>query len=735
MEFDFLPKLPKSDLDDRTFKDLVDECILRIPRYCPEWTNFNPSDPGVTLIELFAWLTDQMLMRFNQVPRRNYVAFLEMLGIRLQPPAPAHTEVTFYLAASLPTVYQIPAGVEVATERTETDDSIIFSTDRPLSIGLPQISHLLTAETDDAIPLMLYNRFANLWTRQSDGRWEGREQTIFSDRPAPGNSFYVVFDAEQPIAGNVIALSLSGEAATSTGINPDYPPRRWEAWTGDQWVPILLQEGDDQTRGFSFHELGGSADSLQTADVVLHLPQRFPVAQFTTYQGRWIRCVCTEPQRHESYYTSSPRLVRVAARSIGGTIDASQCRVIHDELMGESNGLPGQSFELQSPPVLPRRSEEHLLVIPPDGLPQIWQEVQDFADSRADDRHYTLDSLTGRIQFGPLIREPNQLKEQVHLRARSTVGTALPIPTQDAALTMQGEPAATALDRQYGAVPPRGSVLRMVSYRTGGGQRGNVQRHTLRIVKTAVPYVSQVVNHIPARNGADAESLDDAVLRVPRMLRTRDRAVTPEDFEALTQQAGQGAVARTLCPLHHGNAPGSVEVLVVPYANTDNIVRGIGMRPSELAITPPLRQQILSFLDERRLLGVQVTLREPEYVGVAVQTEVGLYPEYQNPQAQQIVLQRLRTALYRFLNPLTGGMEGAGWPFGAPLYPSDVIGLIQGTEGVRYLGTVLLFELRRQETNWVRSLAPNNIVHPGPLGLICSWADPTLRSNHTISLI
>jgi predicted phage baseplate assembly protein len=100
VKFDFLPELPKSDLDDRTFNDLVEECLLRIPRYCPEWTNHNPGDPGITLIELFAWLTDQMLMRFNQVPRRNYVAFLELLGIRLQPPAPAWCELTFYLTKS-----------------------------------------------------------------------------------------------------------------------------------------------------------------------------------------------------------------------------------------------------------------------------------------------------------------------------------------------------------------------------------------------------------------------------------------------------------------------------------------------------------------------------------------------------------------------------------------------------------------------------------------------------------
>lgn len=97
MNFDFLPRLPNSRLDDRNFDDLMEECLLRIPRYCPEWTDHNISDPGITLVELFAWLTDQMLMRFNQVPRKNYIAFLELLGIRLQPPTPARVSQTFYL--------------------------------------------------------------------------------------------------------------------------------------------------------------------------------------------------------------------------------------------------------------------------------------------------------------------------------------------------------------------------------------------------------------------------------------------------------------------------------------------------------------------------------------------------------------------------------------------------------------------------------------------------------------
>ncbi|UBF30459.1 putative baseplate assembly protein (plasmid) [Kovacikia minuta CCNUW1] len=731
MEFDFLPKLPKSNLDDRTFKDLVDECILRIPRYCPEWTNYNPGDPGITLVELFAWLTDQMLMRFNQVPRRNYVVFLEMLGVRLQAATPAQTELTFYLSAALPQTYQIPSGTEVATVRTETEEAIVFSTDQPLTIGKPRITQFLTAETAEPAPQFLRDRLTNLWTQQADGSWAGREQQIFEERPQPGNCFYLVLDPDSPIEGNVLALKLRGEAATSTGINPDHPPRRWEAWNGERWQPVLLQELDDSTRGFSFKDIGEPAlNPVQEADVVLHLPLQFPASYFASYQGRWLRCVYTPPEGMQSGYNRSPQLVGFSIRAIGGTVIASQCTLIQDELLGQSEGTPGQTFQLQSQSILPRREGEHLLVIPPNGLPEVWQEVNDFADSGPQDHHYTLDSLTGELQFGPLIREPAQLREQVQFRARTQINGESALQVGNQAITVQ------LMERQYGAIPPRGAQLRMVAYRTGGGRKGNVQRGTLQIPKTAVPYVAHVTNHVPAHNGADAESLEDAVIRVPRLLRTRDRAVTPEDFETLALQAGAGAVARTCCPPRTEDmTPGAVDLLLVPQTNVEGIQRAEGIHPDRLTLTQPLKEQVLTYLDDRRLLGTQVRLKEPNYVGVAVQAEVGLDPEYNHPQAQQVILRSLQVALYRFLNPLTGGADRNGWNFGCPVYPSDIVNLFQQTVGVRFLGAILLFELHRQGDTWTRSLSSTGIVDPGPLGLICSWADNRLRSSHAISLI
>src|SRR3712207_7790033 len=90
-------RLPEIQLDDRRFQDLVSEARLRINRACPEWTEHNVSDPGITLIELFAWMTEMTIYRLNRVPDKLHVALLELLGIRLDGPSAAQTSLRFRL--------------------------------------------------------------------------------------------------------------------------------------------------------------------------------------------------------------------------------------------------------------------------------------------------------------------------------------------------------------------------------------------------------------------------------------------------------------------------------------------------------------------------------------------------------------------------------------------------------------------------------------------------------------
>src|SRR3954447_5732378 len=124
--------LPVPNLDDRRFQDLVDEAKRLVQQKCPEWTDHNVSDPGVTLIELFAWMTDQVIYRLNRVPDRLYVKFLELLGVRLFPPTAARAPIPFWLAPPQLEMLRIPAGTEVATVRTETEDAVTFTTEADL---------------------------------------------------------------------------------------------------------------------------------------------------------------------------------------------------------------------------------------------------------------------------------------------------------------------------------------------------------------------------------------------------------------------------------------------------------------------------------------------------------------------------------------------------------------------------------------------------------------------------
>jgi len=71
--------LPLPNHDDRTYADLVNEAISLITVECPEWTDYNPSDTGIILIELLAWLTEMTLYQVNQIPDRNYASFVSLL--------------------------------------------------------------------------------------------------------------------------------------------------------------------------------------------------------------------------------------------------------------------------------------------------------------------------------------------------------------------------------------------------------------------------------------------------------------------------------------------------------------------------------------------------------------------------------------------------------------------------------------------------------------------------------
>ena len=119
--------LPEILLDDVRFQELVSEARTRIVRHAPEWTEHNVSDPGITLIELYAWLTELLVYRINRIPERLHFGLLALVGVEPRPPECASVVVRFMVDQPGGGAV-VPAGTEIASPRTAGSESVVFQT-------------------------------------------------------------------------------------------------------------------------------------------------------------------------------------------------------------------------------------------------------------------------------------------------------------------------------------------------------------------------------------------------------------------------------------------------------------------------------------------------------------------------------------------------------------------------------------------------------------------------------
>ncbi|MDX3524623.1 putative baseplate assembly protein [Streptomyces scabiei] len=460
---------------------------------------------------------------------------------------------------------------------------------------------------------------------------EGKDLLCFAESPRPGDCMLFGLTAAVPHCAVVLELD---SVVDGVGVDPRQPPLVWEAWTEDGWIACEVDR--DGTGGLN-----------RPGEVVLHMPGGHTLSRTGGQEAGWLRCRVTEPLPGQPFYTTSPTVRAAEAFTIGGTTTAVHAETVYDEALGESTGLPGQRLRLahfpvvgDTPPVLLQTAEH-------DGWTD-WDVVPSFAASTSHDRHITLDCATGEIAFGPAVREPD--------------GTL----------------------RAYGAVAPKGAVIRAVRYRTGGGRAGNVARGAIRVLRTSVPYVSEVVNREAARGGVDAETVEEAKVRAPITLRAQERAVTLRDYEELARRAAP-ETARITCLEGEEGEHGAyaVRVLVVPQAVPDP---GGRLRFEQLVPGDALLRRITRHLDERRLIGTRLAVGPPFYQGVTVVATLHAFRGVDTDRVRR----QAHDALYRHLDPLTGGADGRGWPFGRPVQSGEVFAVLQRVPGVELVDDVQL---------------------------------------------
>lgn len=623
--------LPAPHLDDRDFQSLVDDAKRLVQQRSPDWTDHNVSDPGVTLIEAFAQMVDQLIYRLNRVPDRHYVKFLELIGVALYPPTAARGTATFWLAAAQPATVLVRAETEVATPRTEVDEAVVFSTVADLPIVPCEFGHMAAVTADGAI-----TDHTRLLAE------EGADAPAFSPVPVAGETMLVGLSAAVPSCAVLLRIDAP---VGGIGIDPRNPPLVWEAWNGSGWSACEVDR--DETGGLN-----------RAGDVVLHIPATHEMSVNARQRAGWIRCRVLPPDGVTPAYTRSPRISRIQAMTIGGTAEIAHAETVRDEALGTSDGAAGQRFTLQRGPVVPW-TEASVLHVTESGQtePTAWVPVRDFAHSGPGDRHYRLDPVAGEVTFGPEVRHAD------------------------------GEL------RQYGAVPPLGARLSMSAYRVGGGRRGNVARGVVRVLKSSVPYVTQVENRHAAAGGVDGETMDNAKLRGPLELRASGRAVTADDFEVLARDVAPDA-ARVAClpatsagaaPAGTAALPGAVRLLVVPRVVADDL----GRIAFDDLRTPPreLLRRISDHLDRRRIVGTRLVVEPPFYQGVTVVARVTAAPDVRAEAVQEAALR----ALYTHLSPQDGGPDGRGWAFGRAVRAFDISAVLARVPGLAEVDDLLLF--------------------------------------------
>ena len=597
--------LPIPNLDDKTFDEFVEETRSLIARFAPEWTDYNIHDPGITFIELFAWLAEMQIYRLNWVTDQNYAKFLKLVGVFPSDSQPARVQITFENVNGEER-QTIEAGTQVITEVDtkrivfETEDDLI-----PAPVAIKVIKTLHDSQSFDHT--------------QANER-DDMHFAPFGEKAPKGAVLLLGFDRAFQEKEIHMTFFLFEENRSAMGnhedeLTPFFPSPKltWEYLNGGRWSPLSIIK--DTTRALT-----------RSGRIVFDGPL-FMQKKEDHY---WIRC-----RLEERCYEIPPLMNRILLN----TIPAVQIETIQEEVLRIGSERPEQKIFLKKAPII--RGSQKIQVQEDDGG-HVWKEVEDFESSGPDDRHYKFDPENGEITFG------NGLNGRI------------PLPSQE---------------------EMKASYEMRASYKTTLGAQGNISKgHTFE----ATAYGLTAINPEAATGGKAAESIEEAKIRARKnFLIPSRRAITADDYEKLALATPGLRVARAQAIPHydpnyaHIPIPGAVTVVVVPHATeeTGNPVPEVGFL-----------QTILKYLNMHRLVTTEVHVIGPEYVKIAVTCQIHLKKRSGSIEVENRVQERLK----EFLDPLKGGSDQQGWPFGRPVFSSEIYQIIDKVEGVDYVTDVSL---------------------------------------------
>ncbi|MGK0343994.1 MAG: hypothetical protein ACI855_000048, partial [Myxococcota bacterium] len=291
------------NLDDRRYKDIVDEARTLIPQYTPEWTNLGDADPGMTLVQLFAWMTEMTIYRLNRVPDKTYIHFLNFIGEERRQAQPSVVPLTFDLRAANTDKAELPAYARSSTKAGEGVDALHYLTTDPLTVHDADITRIVSVQAGTR-PLVREIPFeAHPTCSKALLFGNGRGVSLFQMDDidhgprsfTPHHFLYIGHDdfrsmdlepdGEIPIGRMVIRSK--GEANLPVGAM-----FKWEYYTGDEkqpWLPIDVDKQEDEVLGLPEIGLLASMPGITQAEEFGHGDNVLPVPEALQGDHYWIR--------------------------------------------------------------------------------------------------------------------------------------------------------------------------------------------------------------------------------------------------------------------------------------------------------------------------------------------------------------------------------------------------------------------------------------------------------------
>lgn len=701
-------------IDDRRYQQLVDETLARVPVHTPEWTNFNQSDPGVTLVQLFAFLTENLLYRANRIPERNRRKFLQLLQVPLKPAEAAQGLVSIMnergplKRQTLPGDLEVRAGsvpyrTQLGLDVLPIEAKVYFK--RPLlspSTELLDYYRLLYASyrVDFPSDIKLYETVAldpqvvdsvnlnddtvdrSLWVALIARKQDvvtGAEDPLKLVRDELGGRTLTL--GVVPALDDVVARLAPGgtaqpnnllmfelpQIASSTSVPrgaDDRPLPTYRQLVPRTDVDLLTTPGTVQLALPSADEIGVWEDLDPLESGVGLLPPTLDDSTLSDRLITWLRI-------------SVAGAAQARFKWVGiNTTSVRQRERIESEPLADGDGSPDQTRRLAKAPVLEGSIQ---VVTRLDDATQVWNEIDD---------------LYAAPPEVPIV-DP-----------RTPPGVGKPPPPDPNAMNVFAADHESGVltfgDGMRGRRLPLGARV-FASYEFCLGSAGNVGEGAINGAPS-LPSGFTVTNPVRTWGGADAETTTDGEKQVRRFLQHRDRLVSVEDFEAIAWRAPGVQVGRIevlpafhpdLDPLEPGAAPGVVTVMAIPSSDPE--------QPDAPRADRLFLDTLCRYLDARRLVTTELIVRGAVYKQLWISVGVDVAAGYSIAEVTENIKQRLRAVLapvgaggysdrVSALFALRTPDPARGWPLRKAVTAKELLAETARVDGVTSVVDVLLAE-------------------------------------------